>query len=248
MESYSVLTRLPRPFRVARRRRFVLFASHSRMCPSQVFRRATSGRCSKNIRESQHRRRANLRRCDRTRAREAGAKAILTFNARQFWGEGLEVLTMTSLLPRLTRFLTQLISETSGLSLDDTLVLAQQSPQLDDEPDLGACIGEFHDLLGRFRSPRRRSRRCSSIPSRMPSRPFSAPFRFRFTTSTFTSPAPSTRSSSIRGSRRSSWGRSARCMKRRSARSTAAMRCRSETRATSIASSASATKIASSDI
>src|SRR5438128_4768236 len=55
------------------------------------------------------------------------------------------------LLPRLQRFLTQLISETSGLALEDTLVLAQQSPQLDDEPHLGACIGEFHDLLGRFR-------------------------------------------------------------------------------------------------
>jgi adenosine deaminase len=58
---------------------------------------------------------------------------------------------MTTLIPRLQRFLTQLISETSGLALEDTLVLAQQSPQLDDEPDLGACIGEFHDLLGRFR-------------------------------------------------------------------------------------------------
>ena len=58
---------------------------------------------------------------------------------------------MTALIPRLQRFLTQLISETGGLALEDTLVLAQQSPQLDDEPDLGACIGEFHDLLGRFR-------------------------------------------------------------------------------------------------
>jgi hypothetical protein len=56
-----------------------------------------------------------------------------------------------TLVPRLQRFLTQLISETSGLALEDTLVLAQQSPQLDDEPDLGACLGEFHDLLGRFR-------------------------------------------------------------------------------------------------
>src|SRR5436309_3470901 len=58
---------------------------------------------------------------------------------------------MTSLVPRLQRFLTQLVSETSGLALEDTLVLAEQSPQLDDEPDLGACVGEFHDLLGRFR-------------------------------------------------------------------------------------------------
>src|SRR4051794_12034219 len=61
---------------------------------------------------------------------------------------------MTALVPRLQRFFTQLISETGGLSLDDTLVLARQSPQLSDEPDLGACIGEFHDLLGRFRLQR----------------------------------------------------------------------------------------------
>jgi len=56
-----------------------------------------------------------------------------------------------TLVPRLQRFLTQLISETSGLALEDTLVLARQSPQLSDEPDLGACIDEFHDLLGKFR-------------------------------------------------------------------------------------------------
>src|SRR6185369_4335066 len=60
-------------------------------------------------------------------------------------------LPMTALVPRLQRFLTQLISETSGLALEDTLMLAEQSPQLDDEPDLGACVGEFHDLLGKFR-------------------------------------------------------------------------------------------------
>jgi adenosine deaminase len=56
-----------------------------------------------------------------------------------------------SLVPRLQRFFAQLISETSGLALEDTLVLARQSPQLSDEPDLGACIAEFHELLGRFR-------------------------------------------------------------------------------------------------
>jgi adenosine deaminase len=55
------------------------------------------------------------------------------------------------IVPRLQRFFTQLISETSGLALEDTLVLARQSPQLSDEPDLGACIAEFHDLLGKFR-------------------------------------------------------------------------------------------------
>src|ERR1044071_1510082 len=56
-----------------------------------------------------------------------------------------------SLVPRLQRFFAQLISETSGLALEDTLVLARQSPQLSDEPDLGACIAEFHELLGKFR-------------------------------------------------------------------------------------------------
>src|SRR3954449_5701714 len=53
---------------------------------------------------------------------------------------------MTSPVARLTRFLTQLISETSGLSLEDTLVLAEQSPQ-----ELGPFIREFHERLGRFR-------------------------------------------------------------------------------------------------
>ena len=52
------------------------------------------------------------------------------------------------LVHRLTRVFTQLISETSGLSLDDTLILAEQQP-LDDE--LLGCIREFHQLLGRFR-------------------------------------------------------------------------------------------------
>lgn len=51
-------------------------------------------------------------------------------------------------IARLSRFLTQLISETSGLSLDDTLTLAEQSTL--PEEDL-AQIREFHSLLGRFR-------------------------------------------------------------------------------------------------
>jgi hypothetical protein len=54
-------------------------------------------------------------------------------------------------VPRLTRFLTQLISETNGLSLDDTLSLAGQSPQLARDAELAARINEFHTLLGRFR-------------------------------------------------------------------------------------------------
>jgi len=55
----------------------------------------------------------------------------------------------SELVPRLTSFFTQLISETSGLSLEDTLVLAENSPQL--APDLAAAIREFHQLLGEFR-------------------------------------------------------------------------------------------------
>lgn len=54
-------------------------------------------------------------------------------------------------IPRLTRFLTHLISETSGLSIDDTLALAEQSPQLDDDAEVAAHIREFRSLLGRFR-------------------------------------------------------------------------------------------------
>ena len=51
-------------------------------------------------------------------------------------------------IARLTRFLTQLISETSGLSLDDTLALAQQS--ILPEEELG-LVHEFRTLLSRFR-------------------------------------------------------------------------------------------------
>jgi hypothetical protein len=56
-----------------------------------------------------------------------------------------------SLVPRLTRFLTQLISETSGLALEDTLALAEAAPQLEDDAEMAAHIREFHALLGRFR-------------------------------------------------------------------------------------------------
>jgi hypothetical protein len=58
---------------------------------------------------------------------------------------------MPPAVARLTRFFTQLISETSGLSLEDTLALAQQSPQLEQDRELAECIQEFRDLLGGFR-------------------------------------------------------------------------------------------------
>ncbi len=58
---------------------------------------------------------------------------------------------MPPVVARLTRFFTQLISETSGLSLEDTLSLAEQSPQLESDRELAGCIHEFRDLLGGFR-------------------------------------------------------------------------------------------------
>ena len=58
-------------------------------------------------------------------------------------------MSPSAVVPRLTAFLTQLISETSGLSLEDTLVLAEGSPQIDE--DLAALVREFRARLGEFR-------------------------------------------------------------------------------------------------
>ncbi|HSP15233.1 MAG TPA: hypothetical protein VLV78_10825 [Thermoanaerobaculia bacterium] len=58
---------------------------------------------------------------------------------------------MPAVIARLTRFFTQLISETSGLALEDTLSLAEQAPELERDRELGDCIREFHKLLGGFR-------------------------------------------------------------------------------------------------
>lgn len=54
-------------------------------------------------------------------------------------------------VPRLTRFFTQLISETSALSLADTLALAEHAPQLASDGEMGLNVREFRALLGRFR-------------------------------------------------------------------------------------------------
>jgi adenosine deaminase len=54
-------------------------------------------------------------------------------------------------VPRLTKFFTQLISETSGLSLDDTLALAEHAPQPASDEILAHEVREFRALLGRFR-------------------------------------------------------------------------------------------------
>ena len=54
-------------------------------------------------------------------------------------------------VPRLTRLFTQLISETSGLSLEDTLALAEQSPTLESDAGLRGLVIDFHDRVGQFR-------------------------------------------------------------------------------------------------
>src|SRR5579864_4209487 len=54
-----------------------------------------------------------------------------------------------TIVPRLTRFLTQLISETNGLSLADTLILAHQAPQLDSDREMAQALREFHGLVAR---------------------------------------------------------------------------------------------------
>src|SRR5471032_321214 len=58
---------------------------------------------------------------------------------------------LPSAVNRLTRFLTELISETNGLSLEDTLDLAHESPLVESDPEIGRLVGEFGDLLSRFR-------------------------------------------------------------------------------------------------
>src|SRR5437763_927377 len=55
------------------------------------------------------------------------------------------------LVPRLIRLLTQLISETNGLSLEDTLTLAEGSPRLERDGEMQAAVTEFHQRLGQFR-------------------------------------------------------------------------------------------------
>ncbi len=57
----------------------------------------------------------------------------------------------TTPVARLTRFFTQLISETSGLSLEDTLALAAQAPLIERDSSLAGLLHEFRDLLGGFR-------------------------------------------------------------------------------------------------
>jgi hypothetical protein len=57
----------------------------------------------------------------------------------------------TDAVSRLTRLFTQLISETSGLSLEDTMKLARQSALIEDDAESRALVADFHDRLGHFR-------------------------------------------------------------------------------------------------
>jgi hypothetical protein len=60
-------------------------------------------------------------------------------------------LMHVDVIPRLTRFMTQIISETGGLSIDDTVTLAGKSMQVEEDAQLAELIRDFHALLGRFR-------------------------------------------------------------------------------------------------
>jgi adenosine deaminase len=55
---------------------------------------------------------------------------------------------------RLTHYLIELISETNGLSVEDTLELAEQSVLVEADPGIQAIIHDFRDLLGQFRLDR----------------------------------------------------------------------------------------------
>ncbi|HUP64898.1 MAG TPA: hypothetical protein VM557_06440 [Thermoanaerobaculia bacterium] len=54
-------------------------------------------------------------------------------------------------IERLTRFLAELISETNGLSLGQTLDLAEHSLVYERDPEVGGIVREFQALLRRFR-------------------------------------------------------------------------------------------------
>ena len=57
----------------------------------------------------------------------------------------------TTSVQRLTRFLTELISETNGLSLEQTLDLAEHSTLGELDPEVASLTREFHALLAAFR-------------------------------------------------------------------------------------------------
>jgi len=54
-------------------------------------------------------------------------------------------------IDRLTAFIAELVSETNGLSMHDTLALACQSPVAETDPALGRLVGGFRHLLDSFR-------------------------------------------------------------------------------------------------
>ncbi len=59
-------------------------------------------------------------------------------------------------IKRLTGYLTELISETNGLALEDTLELAENSGLVEADPELSQIVYDFHELLNGFRMDRER--------------------------------------------------------------------------------------------
>ncbi|CAM2065436.1 A-deaminase domain-containing protein [Sulfidibacter corallicola] len=56
--------------------------------------------------------------------------------------------------PKLTRHIAEIISQTNGITLDDTLDLMLSSDLRDTAPEIHACVGEFKELLERFLTAR----------------------------------------------------------------------------------------------
>lgn len=93
MESYSVLTRLPRPHRAAPAEAFRALRTTFANVPVTGL---SSGDFWPLLETLVNRGLFGGRIYDAAIAhvaREAGAEAILTFNVRHFWGEGLQVLS-----------------------------------------------------------------------------------------------------------------------------------------------------------
>jgi adenosine deaminase len=63
----------------------------------------------------------------------------------------MRTMDSAAVVGRLTKFFAQLISETGGLSIGDTLALAQHAPQLASDAELARNVSDFRELLGQFR-------------------------------------------------------------------------------------------------
>lgn len=63
----------------------------------------------------------------------------------------MSVLPSPDTIDRLTGFIAELVSETNGLSIHDTLSLACQSPVIENDPEMGAIVTGFRSKLDAFR-------------------------------------------------------------------------------------------------